>query len=388
MIKVKPLNTKASNKVQTIIDSKTKPVGSLGQLEAIAKKLQLISSQRANQNITMASSIEDVIEGVIESDRISLAKPTMLVFAGDHGINEEGLSIAPSEVTRQMVLNFLHGGAAINCFCRSNSIDLTVIDCGIITSVNASEVSPKDHEPKLVELRLGSGTLNFSQQAAMSLVQVEQGFFYGKDHTEQLISQGVEIILLGEMGIANTSSASALMASLTSFSVEECVGRGTGISDEQIVKKTSLITQATQRVSTVMPLDNSSQLSEQQIKILLSELGGFEIVQMVSTILTSAAHSVPVVIDGFIVSVAALVAIRLQPNVSDFLIYSHISKEKAHCLLLSELTNKSDDNCQPLLSLDLRLGEGTGAALALPLIQAAASFYNDMASFAEAGVTV
>jgi nicotinate-nucleotide--dimethylbenzimidazole phosphoribosyltransferase len=347
----------------------------------------LISSQRANiDGESLLANTDTANSGEVA---ITLTKPTMLVFAGDHGINEEGLSIAPSEVTRQMVLNFLNGGAAINCFCRSNQINLTVIDCGIVTAITPVELPEEsmiNSSPKLVEHRLGKGTANFSKQPAMSMSQVEQGFSFGEVVTSQIISDGVEIVLLGEMGIANTSSASALMAALSRYSVDECVGRGTGISDEQFVKKLALIKTSLTRVGSLIPLEKPLELSDQQIMILLCEVGGFEIVQMVSSIITAAAANVPVVIDGFIVTVAALVAIRLQPNVSEYLFYAHVSQEKAHHLLLDELMKSND--LQPLLSLGLRLGEGTGAALALPLIQAAASFYNDMASFAEAGVTV
>lgn len=383
MIAVKPLDKTLAQNIQMTIDGKTKPVGSLGQLEVLAKRLQLIANQR------MIATSEST--SVKEQPRLTLAKPTMLVFAGDHGINEENLSIAPSAVTRQMLLNFLHDGAAINCFCRSNKIALTVVDCGILTAVKSDEIPEPLKEtpfPNLVEQRLGAGTKNFAKEAAMKISQLEQGFIYGQALTEQLIDNGVEIILLGEMGIANTSSAAALMTALTTYSVEQCVGRGTGISDEQIIKKTRLISEALQRISASVPCNNPSQFTEQQIKFLLAQLGGFEILQMVATILTAASRHVPVVIDGFIVSVAALVAVRMQGNVSDYLIYAHVSEEKAHHLLLSELAKLSHHNEKPLLNLGLRLGEGTGAALSLPIIQAAVSFYNDMASFAEAGVTV
>jgi|GEM_PF-296810 len=383
MIQVTPLDKSSGQDIQLTIDVKTKPIGALGQLEVLAKKLQLISSQRIkNTNEFVSKEM---------NPRLTLANPTMLVFAADHGINEEGLSIAPSEVTRQMVLNFLHGGAAINCFCRSNDINLTVVDCGILTAVSSNEIpetATKKLSPRLVEQRLGEGTKNFAKEAAMDEVQVKQGFTFAKKLTEKLISDGIEIILLGEMGIANTSSASALMAALTPYNVEQCVGRGTGISDEQISKKIELINKALQRITPSIPLNDASLLTERQLQVLLSELGGFEIVQMVATILTAASQSIPIVIDGFIVSIAALVAVCMQANVSDYLIFSHVSKEKAHQLLLMEFKKLNSEIDPPLLDLGLRLGEGTGAALALPIIEAAASFYNDMASFTDAGVSV
>jgi nicotinate-nucleotide--dimethylbenzimidazole phosphoribosyltransferase len=203
------------------------------------------------------------------------------------------------------------------------------------------------------------------------------------------VAQGVELILLGEMGIANTSSAAALMAVFTQYDVQQCVGRGTGITDEQLARKIALIEKSIQQFT--FSRDHMAALSQDEVIAILAKIGGFEIVQMIFTILAAAAASIPVVIDGFIVSVAALVAIHLDKNVANYLVFSHISQEKAHQLLVNELmsaqtfTTKAN---QALLDLGLRLGEGTGAALALPLLSAAANFYNNMASFESAGVTV
>lgn len=380
---ISPLNTVTLENIQAKIDNKTKPVGALGALEPLALQLALISQQRA---IT-PNQLEN-----IHKAKISLNNPSMLVFAGDHGINKEGLSIAPSSVTKQMVLNFLHGGAAINCFCQSNNIALTVVDAGILEAVSYEELPSLDAGTKkvnLIEQRLGAGTQNFAVEPAMTLTQVEQGFKAAKELIETQIEQGSDIVLLGEMGIANTSSAAALMSALTTYSVEECVGRGTGITDEQLAKKITLIEQALVRIS--LPEVVNGTLTNNEVLNILAELGGFEIVQMASAILTSASKSIPVVIDGFIVSVAALVALRLDKNVANYLIFSHVSQEQAHQLLLAELLSAQtfvNQPTQPLLDLGLRLGEGTGGALALPLIKAAANFYNNMASFESAGVTV
>ena len=387
MISISPLNTKHLAFVQAKIDNKTKPVGALGALEPLALQLALITAQRAQK-----SSGFNFSEGK-NSGKISINNPAMLVFAGDHGINENCVSIAPSAVTKQMVLNFLQGGAAINCFCQSNDIALTVVDCGILQPISQDEVSQicddTTDSVNFVEQRLGAGTNDFSVKTAMSISQVEQGFGYAKQLVNAKIEQGAEILLLGEMGIANTSSAAALMSALTSLSVTECVGRGTGITDEQLGKKISLIESALQRVK--VSEHNVEKLTQETVIELLSELGGFEIVQMVSAILSAATANIPIVIDGFIVSVAALVALRLDDNVANYLIFSHVSQEKAHQLLLEKLISAqtfTDSNGQALLDLGLRLGEGTGAALALPLIKASASFYNNMASFESAGVTV
>lgn len=384
MISISPLNKATVALIQAQIDGKTKPLGALGRLEPLALQLALITAQR-----------EQMIANTIKSDKISINKPTMLVFAGDHGINEENLSIAPSSVTKQMVLNFLQGGAAINCFCQSNDIALMIIDCGILKPISDEEIPSvieQMNEVQLVEQRLGAGTDNFAVEPAMSITQVKQGFEQAKQLINTQVEQGVELFLLGEMGIANTSAASALMAVFTAFTVQECVGRGTGITDEQLAKKIALIEQALQRIS--LSEINPKNFSQEDILSLLSELGGFEIVQMVAAILSSASKSIPIVIDGFIVSVAALVALRLDKNVANYLIFSHVSEEKAHQILLTELlsaqnfVDKLAQPTTPLLALGLRLGEGTGGALALPLIKAAASFYNNMASFESAGVTV
>jgi len=386
MMPVLPLSKQTLEAIQIKIDCKTKPLGALGALEPLASQLALITEQRFGKYFNN----NDV-------GQVSIKKPTMLVFAGDHGINEENLSIAPSAVTKQMVLNFLQGGAAINCFCQSNDIALTVVDCGILQPISSNEM-PKlrdtsVHTPKFVEQRLGAGTNNFSTGRAISVAQVKQGFSYAQQLVNEQVAQGVEILLLGEMGIANTSSAAALMSALTSYNVEQCVGRGTGITDEQLNKKVSLIEQALLRVTSASqePANSDRDLTTEEVIELLSQLGGFEIVQMVAAILTGAAASIPIVIDGFIVSVAALVALRLDGNVANYLIFSHVSQEKAHQALLVELLAAqtfSNLPSQALLDLGLRLGEGTGAALALPLIKAAASFYNNMASFESAGVTV
>ena len=392
MIPITPLNTKSIELIQAQIDNKTKPLGALGALEPLALQLALITEHR-HQKISGCNNSDFSHSELNSSGQISINNPAMLVFAGDHGINDNNVSIAPSAVTKQMVLNFLRGGAAINCFCQSNYIALTVVDCGILQPISADEVpqvaSKTMNSVSFIEQRLGAGTNDFSVESAMSIMEVEQGFDYARQLVDVQVEQGAEILLLGEMGIANTSSAAALMSALTLSSVPDCVGRGTGITDEQLEKKIALIESALQRVK--VSENNVENLTQDEIILLLSELGGFEIVQMVSAVLSAASASIPVVIDGFIVSVAALVALRLDKDVANYLIFSHVSQENAHQKLLEELISAQTFNVsssQPLLNLGLRLGEGTGAALALPLIKASASFYNNMASFESAGVTV
>ncbi|KDN29912.1 nicotinate-nucleotide--dimethylbenzimidazole phosphoribosyltransferase [Vibrio fortis] len=347
------LDTQHSAFIQNRIDQKTKPLGALGLLEKTAFQLALIQSQ---QSQTPAETIQ-------------ITKPSMFVFAGDHGIADEGVSIAPSAVTQQMVLNFVHGGAAINCFCRLNDIDLTVVDAGILQAIDTSVISGSN-TAVLVTQRLGNGTHNFNQQAAMSLEQVEKGISYGQSLIESKIARGCNLVMFGEMGIGNTSSASAILSALTGLDAKECVGLGTGIDDEQLKRKQQVVANGVERCE------------GKTVEQVLSEVGGFEIVQMVGGFIGAAKAKTPILVDGFIVSVAAYVASLIEPACRDYMLFAHKSQEHAHQYVLSEL------NAEPMLDLGLRLGEGTGAALALPLIKAAAEFYNNMASFESAGVTV
>lgn len=328
--------------IQHKINDKTKPQGALGQLEDIAAQIALIQ----------------------QADSITVSQPHLLVFAGDHGIAKHGLSIAPSEVTTQMVMNFIAGGAAINCFCRTSDMALKVIDAG-------TKLEADDH-PQLLKQRLGNGTADFSQQAAMPLATAEQGLELGAGLVAKLHQQGCNLVGFGEMGIGNTSSAAAIMAAILNIPADECVGRGTGISDEQLERKQALITQA---------LDlHQAQLND-PLNILAC-LGGFEIAQITGGMLKAAELKMTVLVDGFISTAAAMLATAMHPEVKHYFIYCHCSEESGHQRMLQHL------NAKPLLDLGLRLGEGTGAALALPMIRSACEFYNEMASFSEAGVTV
>ena len=329
------------------INQKTKPPGALGQLEQLAHQLALIQSNVSGDVVT----------------KIEVNQPTAIVFAGDHGIADEGVSIAPSAVTQQMVLNFLAGGAAINCFCRVNQVALKVVDCGILIPVE------HDSEDFIVQ-RLGDRTNNLARQASMTTESARQGIELGKQLVGKIIMSGSNLVMFGEMGIGNTSSAAAILAALSGLPVTQCVGRGTGISDEQWQKKVELVEQGVQRCLGLEVID------------VLAQVGGFEIVQMVGGFLAAAESKTPVLVDGFIVSAAAYAASLINPDCREIMIFAHQSHEAGHQYLLSQL------DAQPLLDLSLRLGEGTGAALAIPLVRAAAEFYNNMASFEQAGVVV
>ncbi len=341
------LDLSYSDAIWQRINQKTKPLGALGQLETVAHQLALIQSQNKQK----------------AAEKITIDNPTVIVFAGDHGIADEGVSIAPSAVTQQMVLNFLAGGAAINCFCRANNVAMKVVDTGILLPVESDN-------PDFVVQRIGPRTNNFAVESAMTPEQMEQGLKYGQSITESVIGSGSNLVMFGEMGIANTSSAAALLAGLSSLSVEECVGKGTGITDQQLEKKCTLVAAA---VSRCKGLD---------VKSVLAEVGGYEIVQMVGAFLGAYQKRTPVVVDGFIVTVAAYVASLIEPECCDYMIFAHCSHESGHKKVLQLL------QAEPLFDLQLRLGEGTGAVLSVPLLKAAAEFYNNMASFAEAGVTV
>lgn len=338
---ITPVDYSIQEKILNNINQKTKPLGALGQLEQLALQIALIQ----------------------KTENLAITRPLMLVFAGDHGIADEGVSIAPSAVTQQMVLNFLAGGAAINCFCRSNDLPLKVIDAGIKFEIIPQPVN-------LINQRIAAGTHNFSQQAAMSIAQAEHALILGAQLAESEIANGSNLLAFGEMGIANSSAAAAILAALSDAPVASCVGLGTGINTEQLAKKIALVTQAIARIKDKSPLN------------IIAEVGGFEIAQICGAMLATAQAGKIILVDGFIVSAAALLAVQFNPRARDYMIFAHQSEETGHQLMLSMLKAK------PLLNLGLRLGEGTGAALVLPLIKSAISFYNDMATFESAGVKV
>ncbi len=357
MYKIKKLDRSQQDQIIGNIDQKTKPQGALGQLEGLALQLALVlGSKNAGEQQGRLTQVES----------IQIEQPVMLVFAGDHGIAAENISIAPSEVTQQMVMNFLQGGAAINCFCRSNDINMEVIDAGILLPIENA---------RLTQQSLGHGTNNFVREAAMSKQQVEQGLQFGKKVVEKHIQNGSNVFGFGEMGIGNTSSAAAILSSITHQPIENCVGRGTGIDDEAFARKTRLLKQATEF--------HKQRLAEHYSEPIevMSAFAGFEIVQMVGAMLAVAENQNIILVDGFIATAAAMLANKLYPGCRDYMVFCHQSDEQGHQLMLKHLS------AQPLLNLGMRLGEGTGAALAMPLVRAAASFYNDMASFESAGVT-
>ncbi len=324
--------------LQTKIDQKTKPLGALGRLENLALQIGLILN-------TLTPKI---------------SQPTLLIFAADHGISQSGVSAYPASVTAQMVLNFLNGGAAINVFARQHNLNLKIIDAGVNADFPAHE--------NLINAKVAYGTQNFLYSPAMSLSECETAMNTGAMLVQTQFEAGCNCIGFGEMGIGNTASAAALMHLFTRIPLDECVGRGTGLNDEQLAHKRGLLQQALATHSVTKPLD------------ILATFGGFVIAMMVGAYLKAAELKMLILVDGFVTCAALLVAQQIEPAVLKNCIFSPVGSENGHRALLKHF------NAQPLLDLALRLGEGSGIALAYPLIQSAILFLNEMATFEEAGV--
>jgi nicotinate-nucleotide--dimethylbenzimidazole phosphoribosyltransferase len=335
---ISKLNQEIISELKEEINTKTKPPGSLGKLEDIALQIGLIQ----------------------ETTSPKLKKPTIVVFAGDHGIAKEGISPYPQEVTYQMVMNFINGGAAINAFCRENHLDLKVVDAGVNYDFEGAE--------GIIHAKVGFGTKNFLKEPAMTKAECEKAIEYGAGIVEELAEHGCNCIGFGEMGIGNTGVSSVLISKILNIPIDNCVGRGTGANDDQLHKKKEMLKKASLLYSTT---DSFS---------ILQNYGGFEIAMIVGAILQAAQNKMVILIDGFIVTTALLFAKSFYKDVTNYCIFSHLSGEKAHEMILGHLGGK------PVLNLGMRLGEGTGAALVYPIIATAVRFLNDMASFSDAGV--
>jgi nicotinate-nucleotide--dimethylbenzimidazole phosphoribosyltransferase len=322
--------------LQRRLDNLTKPPRSLGRLEELAREY-------------------GVMRGSVD---LTVKKMAIFTFAADHGVSKAAVSAYPREVTAQMVFNFLGGGAAINVLCRHYGIENRVVDVGV------------DYDfpdlPGLLHKKVGRGTENFLEGPAMTEDQVSECIRTGIDLTE-----GYDLIGTGEMGIGNTTSSAAILSALTGRPPEEVTGRGTGVDDERLQYKIAVIRRALARHKPRPddPLD------------VLSKVGGFEIGAIAGLIIGAAARRIPVVVDGFISGAGALIATRFEPKCREYLFFSHVSRERGHRMLLEDL------GARPLLDLDMCLGEGTGAALAMDLIRVAVRLYNEMATFESASVS-
>ncbi len=321
------------------IDFKTKPLNALGFLESLAMQIGRVQKTTSP----------------------TLNKPTIIVFAGDHGLAKEGVSAYPPEVTYQMVMNFLGGGAAINVFCKQNNISLKIVDAGVNF----------DFEPNslLINSKVGYGTKNMMVEPAMTTNQVNKCLEESAKIVRDVAQGGCNIIGFGEMGIGNTSAASLLMSKFTALPIEQCIGRGTGLDDSQFQKKRIILTTILEKYP-----DNYSPIQT------LATFGGFEIAQICGGMLEAYRQNMLIMVDGFIATSAYLVASFIEPNISNNAIFCHLSEESGHQKMLDFL------NAKPILNLNMRLGEGTGCAMAYPIITNAVAFLNNMASFDSAGV--
>jgi nicotinate-nucleotide--dimethylbenzimidazole phosphoribosyltransferase len=327
--------------IQQKIDNKTKPRGALGDMETLAMRLCLI---------------QQTLEPVLD-------KPTIIVFAADHGIAHEAVSAYPREVSAQMALNIAAGGAGINAFSRQNGIEVLLVDAGIDW--------PEGMKPDgMIDHWMGAGTASYLGGDAMSAETVQACLAAGADVVDNNVDPACTIIGFGELGISNTSSASLLMNALTGIDLIDCIGPGTGLIGEGLAKKIEILSEV--KASHALPADAFA---------ALAMFGGFEITQMVGAMLRSYETGRILMIDGFVASAAFLCASKIEPGVLDSAVFCHQSGEPGHARLLNYL------GAAPLLHLSMRLGEGTGCAVAYPIIQSALAFLRDMASFDEAGVS-
>lgn len=323
--------------LQQIIDLKTKPLGALGRLETLALQLGMIQG-------TLTPRIE---------------QPQIRVFAADHGLTKHGTSAYPSAVTAQMVYNFLQGGAAINVLARQHNIELKVVDAGV-----DADFEP---HPQLLDYKVRHGSRDALAEPAMTAAECLAALENGMKVVEKLSGN---LLIVGEMGIGNTSAASLLLARLGEVAIADCIGRGTGLDDAGLQHKTDILTQVLERHhDAITPFS------------ALAALGGLEIAMMAGSLIQAARQRRILLIDGFIASSALLAAERLAPGVAQYAIFAHHSVEPGHIHLLKLL------NAEPLLDMGMRLGEGSGAALAYPLLQSACAIINEMASFSDAGIS-
>jgi nicotinate-nucleotide--dimethylbenzimidazole phosphoribosyltransferase len=338
---IQPLDNDAMRAARARQDQLTKPQGSLGRLEALSVQLA----------------------GITRKVRPRFVQPAIITMAGDHGVARQGVSAYPAEVTPQMVLNFLRGGAAINVLARHVGARVVVVDIGVAADLPA--------HPELVNVKIAKGTRDFSIGPAMTRDEARRAVEAGIEIVTREIERGADLIGTGDMGIGNTTPSSAIVATITRRPVREVTGRGTGVDDAGLARKIATIERGIE-INKPNPNDALD---------VLADVGGFEIGGLAGVMLGAAARGVPVVIDGFISGAAALIAYGLAPAVQPYLIAAHRSVEIGHRAMLEHL------RLEPLLDLDLRLGEGTGAALGISLCIAAAKILDEMATFGEAGVS-
>jgi len=338
--RIKKLDESWLKKGQARLDEQTRPQGSLGRLEGVISKLVAIQKR----------------------ERLDISKKRILIFVCDHGVEQEGVSLYPREVTQAMVLNFINGGATINCLARHIGAQVKVIDVGVDGDF--------EDAPDLIKAKVRRGTGNIKLESAMSQDEMDQALQVGWDMIEEAVKDDINIVALGEMGIGNTTPAAAVIAAILKCQAGEVTGRGTGIDEEGLKHKVKVIDEALMQHQSSLntPLD------------VLQRLGGFEIAAMTGAILACAHKSIPVVVDGIVVAASTLIAYRLNPSILDYVFLAHESQERGHRYVMEEFGQT------PLLTLSMRLGEGSGAALALNILEAGVRIYNEVATFQEAQV--
>ena len=340
---IHPVNRSLETAIQAKIDNLNKPKGALGRLEEIAMQVSLIQ----------------------ESLTPSLAHPCHLLFGGDHGIEREGVSVSPREVTWQQMINFTHGGGGVNMFCRQHGFKLRIVDVGV--DYDLSDVEG------IIDRKIARGTKNFRYEAAMSEQEFDQAIHVGCEMADDCIAEGCRVLCVGEMGIANTSPSSVWMSLFGNIPLEECIGAGAGLDKPGIRHKYEVLSKSLDRYRQHEP--------QSEPTTPLRYFGGFEMIAAIGAMLRAAEQHLVVLIDGFIMTACMLAASRIDKNVMDYAVFGHCGDESGHKMMLDGM------GAQPLLSLGLRLGEGTGAICAYPILQSAVNMINEMDNFQHAEIT-
>lgn len=336
---IRPLDKALGQAIQTKIDHLSKPLGSLGRLEELAVQLGQI----------------------YESLTPKIIKPYNIIFCADHGIVEEGISKSPKEVTWQVVYNMMSGGAGVCYLCRQHSFAIRIVDVGVDYDFR--------EDPRLVHRKIANITKSYLHEPAMTRAEMEQALGIGEDEVNQIYAEGCNLLCLGEMGITNTAASAIWMSLLADIPLIDCVGRGSGLDDEGLKHKYNILKQA---------VDNYQ--GTKDVEEVIGYFGGFEMLAAVGAMLRAAELRMAILVDGFIMTACMLAASRINPNILDYAIFGHQGDEQGHARLLQALQAK------PLINLGLRLGEGSGAVCAYPIVQSAALMLSEMASFERAGV--
>ena len=340
---IHPIDKTLQTAIQTKIDNLNKPKGSLGRLEELAMQVCLI-------------------QHTLEP---SLAHPCHLLLGGDHGIEREGVSVSPREVTWQQMINFTHGGGGVNMFCRQHDFKLRIVDVGV--DYDLSKVDG------IIDRKIARGTKNFLYEPAMSEAEFDQAIQIGSELVDDCISEGCKVLCIGEMGIANTSPSSIWMHLFTNIPLKDCIGAGAGLDNDGIRHKYDILSKA---------LNNYSLFTiHYSLALALRYFGGFEMIAAIGAMLRAAEQHLIILIDGFIMSACAMAAIRLYPAAQDYMVFTHCGDESGHKAMLDAIGAK------PLLHLGLRLGEGTGALCAFPIIDSSVRMMNEMNNFDNAQIT-